>query len=138
MAIVKIRTSTRNKMAQQIVDDLDAGNGPSLLKFYTGSMPANPTVAVSSQVLLGTLTCSDPAADIANGVITFAAITQDTAADASGTATWCRHLSSDGTAVNDYDVTNSAGTGAIKLNNVDIIQGGPILMTALTITIGGG
>jgi hypothetical protein len=138
MAIVKIRPTTRTKMAQQIVDDLDAGAGPSLLKFYTGAMPANPTVAVSSQVLLGTLTCSEPSATITDGVITFAAITQDAAADAGGTATWCRHLSSDGSAVNDYDVSDTTGSGAIKLNAVLIVQGGPIQMSSMAITIGGG
>lgn len=137
MPIVKIKPTTRTKMAQQIVDDLDAGVGPSLLKFYTGTMPASPTVAVTTQTLLGTLTCSEPSATVTDGVITFAAITQDNAADAGGTATWCRHLSSDGSAVVDYDVTDTAGTGAVKINNVTIIQGGPIAMTDLTITIGG-
>ena len=40
-------------------------------------------------------------------------------------------------AVADFDVTNEAGTGAIKLNTVNIVQGGPIQMSALVISLGG-
>lgn len=137
MPITKLAVSTRNKMAQQIIDDLDAGSSQSVLEFYTGTQPAGPDTAVTDQVKLGTLVCSDPSATKANGVITFAEITQDDVADNSGTATWCRQLSSAGTAVADHDVTNEAGTGAVKLINVAVIAGGPIGMASLTITIGG-
>lgn len=137
MAIIKIRPSTRNLMAQQIIADLDAGAGPSLLKFYTGAMPSDPTIALGAQVLLGTLTCSEPSSTATNGVITFADIAQDNAADATGTAAWCRHLSSDGSAVIDYDVTDHAGGGAITLSNTAIEIGGKIRMDSLTITVGG-
>lgn len=137
MPVIKIKTTTRNKMGQQIVDDLDAGSGPSVLEFYTGTQPAGPDVAVTTQALLGELVCSDPSASITDGVITFGAITQDSLANNGGTATWARHKASNGTAVVDYDVTNAAGTGAIKLNTTTIVQGGPILMNSLTITVGG-
>ena len=137
MPITKLAVSTRNKMAQQIIDDLDAGPGPSLLDFYTGTPPAGPDTAITDQIKLGTLICSDPCATKANGTITFAAITQDDAADATGTATWCRQSSSTGTAVADHDVTDEAGVGAVKINNIAIITGGPITMSSLVITIGG-
>lgn len=137
MPITKLAVSTRDKMAQQIIDDLDAGAGPSVLEFYTGNQPAGPDTAVTNQVKLGTLVCSDPSATKANGVITFAEITQDDAADNGGTATWCRQKSSAGTAVADHDVTNEAGTGAVKLSNVAVLSGGSIGMVSLTITIGG-
>ena len=137
MPVIKIKTTTRNKMAQQIVDDLDADAGPSVLEFYTGAQPAGPDEAVTSQTLLGELICSDPSASISGGVITFGAITQDNAANNGGTAAWARHKSSGGTAVVDYDVTDLGGTGAIKLNTTTIVAGGPILMNSLTITIGG-
>lgn len=137
MAIIKIAVATRNKMAQVIVDDLDAGAGPSVLEFYTGTMPAGSDTAVTDQLKLGTLVCSDPSATKADGVITFAAITQDNAADNAGLATWARHKDSAGVAVMDYDVTDVAGDGAITLTNPVIIAGGPIAMNSLTITIGG-
>lgn len=137
MAIIKIAVATRNKMAQQIIDDLDAGSGPSVLEFYTGAMPAGADSAITSQVKLGSLVCSDPSATKADGVITFAEITQDNAADNAGTATWARHKDSNGVAVVDYDVTGVEGDGAIQLTITDIVAGGPIAMNSLTITIGG-
>lgn len=138
MPNVKIRPATRTKMAQQIVDDLDAGSGPSVLCFYTGTQPDGPWTAITSQVKLCDLTCSDPSASVATGVITFGAITADSAANATGTATWARHFDSDGNAVVDYDVTNEAGTGAVRITNTAIVADGIIAMTSLTITIGGG
>lgn len=137
MPVFKLSTSTRSAMANAVVAAIDAGSGPALLRFYTGTMPAGPDTAVSTQTLLGTLTCSDPCATQSNGVITFASITQDSSADATGTCTWARLVTSDGTAVADFDVTDTGGTGSIKLNVVTIVTGGPITMTSLTITMGG-
>lgn len=137
MPVYKIRTSTRNKMAQDIIDDLDAGAGPAKLKFYAGTMPANADTAITSQTLLGTLTCSDPSATKAAGVITFSAITQDSAADAGGTASFAAFTDSADNVIMYLDVTNEAGTGAVKINTTTIVQGGPILMNSQTITVGG-
>lgn len=138
MAVMKLVVGLRSAIAQLIVDAIDAGTDAGIIEFYDGAQPAGPATAVTTQVLLGTLTCSDPAADVAAGVITFAAVTQDSAADASGTASWARVKDSSGAAVADFDVTNEAGTGAIKVNTVTIYAGGPIQMTSFTITIGGG
>lgn len=138
MANVKIAVGTRTKMAQQIVDDLDAGAGPSVLEFYTGTQPDGPATAVTDQILLGELVCSDPSAVVASGVITFASISQDGSANATGTATWARHRDSAGAAVIDYDVSVEAGSGAVKINTTAIVAGGPIQMNSLTITMGGG
>lgn len=137
MPVIKINTAARGAMAAALIAQIDDGNGPATLRFYTGTQPAGPGTAISDQTLLGTLTCSDPCGTQANGVITFAAITQDNAADATGTATWARLLDHNGTAVCDFDVSNQAGSGAIKLNTTSIVLGGPIAMTSLTITMGG-
>lgn len=137
MPVMKLKVALRNAIAQLIVDAMNAGAGPGVLKFYTATQPAGPAIAITDQVLLGTLTCSDPAATVTGGVITFDSVTQDSAADATGTATWVRAEDSDGNAVADFDVTNEAGTGAIKINTVSIFAGGPIQMTSFTITMGG-
>jgi hypothetical protein len=126
----------RNAMAQAIIDALNAGTGAAVLEFYTATMPSTPDVAITSQVKLGSLVCSDPAATVTDGVITFAAITQDSSADATGDATWVRIFDSSGAAVTDMDVTDEAGSGAIKINTVHIVMGGPILMNSQTITVG--
>jgi hypothetical protein len=137
MPIIKIAAATRTSMAEAIIADLDAGEGPATVEFYTGDMPAGPATAVTDQVKLGTLTCADPCATATNGVITFAPIAQDDAADASGNATWARFRDSTGAAVLDVDVTDEAGTGTIKLNTTTIVAGGPIRLNSQTLTLGG-
>lgn len=136
MPILRISTTALSAIAASIINGIDAGAGPGLVRFYTGAMPATPATAVTSQTLLGTLTCSDPCATLVGAVITFAAITQDASADATGAATWARITDSTGAVVMDVDVTNLAGTGSIKLNTVDIVAGGPILLNSFVINIG--
>lgn len=115
---------------------LAAGAGDKTIEFYTGDMPLRPSVAVTTQVLLGTLV-SDPAVGTAtDGVITFAAITADPTADASGTVTWARFYDGDGIARLDVDVTNAAGTGVIKVNTTTIAAGGPIQIISMVLTVG--
>ena len=57
-----------------------------------------------------------------NGVLTFSAIAQDTAADNNGTATWARINNGDGGYVMDLDISNNSGSGDIKLNEIVEIQ----------------
>ena len=64
--------------------------GAATVEIYTGTKPADPSAAITSQVLLGTCTCSATAGTFSGRRFTFNAITQDSAADASGTATWAR------------------------------------------------
>lgn len=135
---IKLTTALRNAMGDLILAALNAGSGAAVLKFYTGTQPAGPDTAVTSQTLLGTLTFSDPAGSTADGVVTFGAITQDSAADASGTAAWVRLCDSAGAAVLDGDVTNNAGTGFVKINTTSILTGGPIQCTSATLTMPGG
>lgn len=135
--IIKLATSVRNAMAQAILDALDAGSGAAVMEFYDGAMPAS-LGAVTTQVLLGTVTFSDPVGTISGGVLTFGTVTQDSAADASGTATWVRLATSAGTAVIDGDVTNNAGSGFVKLNTTTIASGGPIQVNSGSLTMPGG
>jgi len=139
MAVAKLLEADRNAMATALRDAWDAAvaAGPCILEFYDGAMAAGPTSAIGSQVKLGTVTCSDPLGTVAAGALTFGAITQDNAADAGGTATWARLRDADGVARGDFDVTNTAGTGAIKLNTVTIVAGGPIRVNSFVITMGG-
>lgn len=86
---VRLSTGARNAA-------LDGGVGPAFdggtgrINIYTGAQPASAGDAASG-TLLGTLT---PASDVfgaaASGVITAAAITSDSSADASGTPGYAR------------------------------------------------
>lgn len=137
MPVYKFSTALRQSIAQAIIDAIDAGTGAGKFKFYAGSMPANADTAITSQTLLGTLICFDPSATKEAGVVNFAAITQDDAADASGTAAFVAITDSADNVIMYLDVTNEAGPGAIKLNTVNIVAGGPIKMNSQTITVGG-
>lgn len=137
MAVVKLLEADRTALAAALKDLWDNDSGPCTIEFYDGSMPAGPATAVGAQVKLGTLTCSDPIGSEATGALTFGAITQDSLADASGTAAWARLKDGGGDARADFDVSNNAGTGVIKLNTTTIVAGGPIAVTSFVITMGG-
>lgn len=132
----KLRPSTASTLADDLIAAIDAGASNATIAVYTGTPPTNPTVAHGS-TLLGTLTCSATPATQTDGTITFGTITQDSAADASGTAAWARIYDGDGAGVVDLDVSNDAGAGAVKLNTTTIVAGGPILLSALVIAVGG-
>jgi len=95
--------------------------------------PATADTAVTTQVKLARLTFGNPAfgAGVA-GVATANAITQDSSADATGTATWCRLLKSDGTAVMDGSVGTSGCN--LNLNSVAISAAAAVSVTSFTLT----
>lgn len=136
---MKQSLALRNALAQVYADVINAGTGAGTLEIYTGTQPASADDDVTTQTLLGTLTFSDPCeADVSSGVLTFDTITQDAAADATGTATWARIKDSDGNTVLDLSV-GAPGSGAgIEFNTTSIVAGGPINVTSFTITIPAG
>lgn len=127
---IKLSTTARNGMMDAITTAV--GNG-GLLRIYDGTRPANPAAAITGN-LLGTLTGASPfAPGAASGVLTASSITQDSAADATGTASHFRLWKSDGTtAVCDGDVT--AGGADLSLNTTSIVIGGPIVCTSFVLT----
>lgn len=133
MANVRVVLAVRNAHLDAINTALNAGAGAATIKIYTGTQPANADTGLSGNTLLGTLTCTDPAAGSASGgVLTFSAVTQDSAADATGTATWARVADSNGSTVFDCDVGTSGAT--LNLNTVAIVTGGPIQVSSFTLT----
>ena len=135
--ILRFVPSLRSAIADLIIATFDAGAGPVTAEFYTGDIPTNLSDAITTQVKLGTLTCSDPVATQTLGEITFGTITQDNAADASGTAAGMYLKDSRGAIVALGDVTDMEGDGFAKANTTTIVAGGPILISALTINVGG-
>ena len=130
----KFANVTVNAEADAIARLLDSG----VLKLYTGTQPATADTALGAQVLLGTLTFSATSAPAAvAGVLTFSAITSDTSADATGTATWFRALKSDTTTV---VMDGSVGTASadLILNAVAIVTGAQLDITSLTLTVSKG
>lgn len=122
------------------VDLLDAGSGPGVLRIYgsgTGGVPTAADAALTDQPLLAELTLSDPAfgaaADINPGArATAAAITGDTSANATGTATFFRALDSDNNVIIQGNVGESAAE--LILNTVAIVEGVEVNITSWTHT----
>lgn len=109
--------------------------GSALLRIYDGSQPASPDTAIGAQVLLAELTCNATfAPGASSGVLTANAIAADPSANATGTASWFRLLTSGATAKLDGTVGTS-GTDCI-LDSVSITSGQQVSVTALTITAG--
>ncbi len=130
----KRSAAAANAACDAMLDLLDVG-GAGTLKIYTvgGGVPATVATAISDQVLLGTLTLSATGFGSASaGVATAAAITGDTSADATGTASFFRLCNNAGTAV----LQGLCGTSAsdLNLNTLSIVSGAAIDVTSLTIT----
>lgn len=132
---LKYATALRN--AQQDAITTFAGNS-GLLRIYAGTQPTDPQTAISAQTLLGQLTMNATSFSAASGgVLTANAITQDSSADATNTASFFRLFKSDGsTVVMDGTITATGGGGDMTLNTVSIVSGGPISCTGFAITRG--
>lgn len=128
-----ISTAAANAACDAVVDLVDAGTPPGLLKVYAGSVPANCNAALGGATLLGTLTMSNPAFGAASaGVATAGAITSDTSADATGTATFFRVTNAAGTAIIQGNVDTSGAD--LNLSSTSITSGGTIAVSSLTYT----
>ncbi len=135
MANIRPALALRNAQLDAVNTLINGGSGAGTCKIYTGTIPTNADTAVGSQTLLATLTFTDPAAGAASAsTLTFSAITQDSSADATGTATWARVADSSGATVFDCTVTATGGGGVIELNTTSIVSGGPVSITGGTLT----
>lgn len=108
------------------------------LRIYDSTQPTNADTAIGAQVLLAELRFNATAAPAAtNGVSTFNALTKDSAANATGTASWFRALSSNGTTVI-FD--GSVGTTGcdLNLNSVAIQVNAEVDVTAFSYTANKG
>lgn len=125
-----INSTTRNAMADAITTRAGAS---ALLRIYDGTRPATGGTATT---LLAELTCNATFAPAASGgVLTLNAITSDTSANATGTATWFRIVQSGGaTHVLDGNVSTSGSD--MNLSTTSIVSGATVSISSATITIG--
>jgi len=130
MALAYDVTTIRNAMLDAITTRAGAS---ALLRIYSGTRPATGGTATT---LLAELTCNATFAPAASaGVLTLNAITQDSSANASGTASWFRIVKSDGTS---FVLDGDVGTSGSDLNLVTttIVATQPVSITSFTITEG--
>jgi len=134
--------SITNAVAQAMLIALgtqaDAGTA-AVINIYSGTAPVNADASLSGNTLLAQLTCS---ATIFTGVAdatdkaraTLAAITPDSSADASGTATFFRILTQNaGTVIAQGSV--GTATSDLILNTVSITAGSQVSITSATIDL---
>ncbi len=122
-------TTIRNNMLNQITS---AVGGSGLLRIYNGTRPATGGAATT---LLAELTGNATFAPAASGgVLTLNSITQDSSADATGTATWARWVSSGATFCMDMDVGTSGSD--LNLSSTSIVATQPVSVTSFVITEG--
>lgn len=114
-------------------DAITAQIGTSgLLRIYDGSRPATGGTATT---LLAELALSATAAPgSSSGVLTFNSITQDSSANATGTATWHRFATSGGVAKIDGNCGTSGSD--LNFNTTSIVAGAAVAVNSYTITDG--
>jgi hypothetical protein len=131
---LKLSNNVVNPQADALSDLADNG----YLRIYDGTQPATADTAISTQVLLAELrfnATSAPAAS--NGVLTFNAITQDSSANNTGTASWFRALKSDGsTALFDGSVGTSGSD--INIATTSIVAGAIVGVSSFVYTVNKG
>lgn len=122
-----------------IVDLVDVGSGTAtgIINIYSGSVPANTDAALGGATLLAELVMTNPAfgnaADAGpNATATAASITNDSSANATGTASFFRVVDRDGTAI----IQGTVGTGSedMVLNSAAISSGAAVAVTSFTYT----
>lgn len=130
---IALEVAARNAAADAVMALVDAGAGAGKLKIRTGAKPASG--GASTGTVLASLTFSDPATGAAaSGVDTASAITQDSSADATGTAGHFEVTDSDDNVVFRGDVTATGGGGDMQLVTTAIVAGQPVQITSFTYT----
>jgi hypothetical protein len=122
-------TTVRNGMLDQITSAIGASG---LLRIYDGTRPASGGTATTLLAQLALSATAAPAA--AAGVLTFNAITQDSSADATGTATWGRVTTSGGTFVIDFSISTSGSD--MNMTTTSIVATQPVSCSSFVITEG--
>lgn len=119
------------------VDEIDIGAGTAVLKIYDGTRPDKVDDAVTTQNILSEHNLSNPAFGNASdnnpgAIATANAISDDTSANNTGTATWFRVFDRNGDAVIDGNVGTSAAD--LILDSVSITAGQRVSISSWTIT----
>ena len=123
-----------NAEADAIGSALDLG----YIRIYDGSQPANADTAVSGQTLLAELRFGADAFPAAvAGLLTANAITSDSSANATGTASWARILASDGTTVW-FDGSVGTSSANVIVATVSIVAATVVSCSSLTLQVSKG
>lgn len=137
--IVRMNVALRNLLVEAWVNSgasISFFDGATV-EFRTGAQPATADLGASGTVICTLVLPADAMAAVVSGTSNKnAAAWEDTSADASGTIGHVRFKSAGGaTYVLDCDVTDQAGTGAVKVDNPVLVTGQDFLVTDFSITM---
>lgn len=123
-------TSLRTARAQAIVTAIGTSGK---IRFYSGTRPAT---GGAETTVLAECPLSATAGTVSNGVLTFNAITNDSAIDSTGTVSWFRVMTSANAAQVDGSVTATGGGGDITTPSTSWTAGEPLAVSSFVITEG--
>lgn len=130
---VRFSRAASTAFCTDIISRLGSG---AKAKVYTGTIRATPETGISGQVLLGTLALATPTVGTeSGGTLTFGTITNDSAADATGTATWVAFETSAGVGVIDAKCGVTGSGEAVEFVTTSFVAGAPVAMTAGTLRL---
>lgn len=130
----QLTNAAASAAADAVVDRIDVG-GAGVLRIYDGTQAATADTAIGAQVLLAELTFSATAFGAAsNGVATASAITSDSSANATGTASWFRVIANGGSGATQFDGTVGTSGADLNLNTTSIVAGAQVSISAFTYT----
>lgn len=129
MAYIDPSIEMQNIIFTAVCDALDGGSA----EIYNGTKPATRETALTTQTKFATLMLGTPAGTVLNGQLTFAPITPDSAADASGTGTWARFKSSTGAVMFDCSVSAIGGSGVLQMASTYFAAGSPVSIASMVL-----
>lgn len=125
----------KSSIANSLLDTLTAELNGGFIDIYDGAQPAGVSTAITTQVKLASLPLNATAfAAASGGVATANAITNDSDADATGTATWFRAYKSDHTTAI-IDGTVGTSSADLVVNSVSFVIHTIISISSFTLTI---
>lgn len=125
----KTAVARRNAALDTAFDTLNSGK----LRIYDSTQPTDADTALGAQVLLADLALGSTAfASASAGSKAANSITQDSSADATGTATWGSLLTTGNVRLLDYSVGTSGAN--LNMNSVAISSGAAVSVSSFTIT----
>lgn len=143
MAVVRIAQSLAMQMLATAVEAIDLGAGAaSRIVIYEGPLPADPDVAITTEIVLAEFilpspSFGDPEPSAIGATVTAEDIPSVPASASTTSLTpslFARIYDKDDVALIDMDVTDANGTGAIKIDAVQIVQGVSVTIVSLLIS----
>lgn len=122
MPAVRITTAHNEARLTGTLDFLNLGSGVATIEIYGNTKRTDVTDSPGADPLV-IMELDDPAGTVASNVLTLAA-GADALIDNSGTAVWARLVNANGDDAGDMDVSDVAGSGAIKLPSTTLYAGG--------------